>query len=92
VRFEAVSVRQGKNQELRNKVVVRILKFLKPPNPSDLVVQQEGELIKRYDYRDKVESTWVANAPKFMSPSSLALLEETYLSGSRSGRWVQSRR
>ncbi|TEB20636.1 hypothetical protein FA13DRAFT_207056 [Coprinellus micaceus] len=92
VRFEALSVLQGRNQELRNKVVLRVLKFLKPPKPGDLVVQQEGELLKRYDHRDKVEATWVANAPNFMSPSSLALLEETYLPPeSRSGRWVQRR-
>ena len=90
MRFEAVLVQQGRNQELHKKVGLRVLKFLKPPNPSDRVVQQGGELLKIYNHGDKVERPWIRNAPKAISPSSLALLEETYLpADARSGRCVQ---
>lgn len=75
VRFEMIW------HEKRSCVVLRILKFLRPPNPNDIVVQEEGELLKTYHSRDGSETPWMVDRPlKFMTPSSVKLLEETYLS------------
>ncbi|TEB20619.1 hypothetical protein FA13DRAFT_1779746 [Coprinellus micaceus] len=74
VRFEVI--RQG----IQSRVVVRVLKYIKPPNPGDAVVQEEGELLKKYNPIDRVEVPWVARfIPKFLTPSSLKLLEEAYI-------------
>jgi hypothetical protein len=57
-----------------------VLKYIKPPNPGDAVVQEEGELLKKYNPIDRVEVPWVARfIPKFLTPSSLKLLEEAYI-------------
>ncbi|KAJ3545684.1 hypothetical protein NMY22_g2333 [Coprinellus aureogranulatus] len=74
VRFEMIEHRGGQ------QVVLRVLKFLKPPNPDDLVVQKEGELLKKWSHVKKREQVWMA-APrtKWITPSSLKMLEETYL-------------
>ena len=61
-------------------MAMRVLKFLKPPNPGDPVVQEEGKLLKRYDPTNKVEQPWMAmRTPKYITPPSLKLLEETYI-------------
>jgi hypothetical protein len=58
-----------------------VLKYIKPPNPGDAVVQEEGELLKKYCPVNKVEEPWVSLViPKFITPSSLKLLEEAYIS------------
>lgn len=44
------------------RIVLRVLKFLKPPNPGDEVVQKEGELLKQYDIAAKVERVWKARS------------------------------
>lgn len=69
--------------EQRNRVALRVLKFLEHPNPGDAVVQKEGELLKRYHPLQKIETVWMARGtPSFITPSSLKLLEQTYLSDS----------
>ena len=74
-RFEAV--RRGS----KIRLVIRVLKYLKPPNPEDTVVQKEGELLTKYDPVDKVTKPWVSKSiPKFITPSSLKLLEHAYIS------------
>lgn len=68
--------------EQRNQVVLRVLKFLKPPNPDDAVVQKEGEPLKRYDPAQKIESVWMAKTTsKYLTPSFLEPLEQRYLTG-----------
>ena len=74
-RFEAV--RLGSE----SRVVIRVFKYLKPPNPGDTVVQKEGELLTKYDPVDKVAKPWVSRViPKSITPSSLKLLEHAYIS------------
>ncbi|KAJ3545690.1 hypothetical protein NMY22_g2331 [Coprinellus aureogranulatus] len=74
VRFEMIE-HQGKQ-----RVVLRVLRFLKPPNPGDPITQEEGELLKKWDPVKKLEQVWMASSgSKWMTPSNLKLLEETYL-------------
>lgn len=66
--------------EGRNRVVLRVLKFLKPPNPNDMVFQEEGKLLKKYHPSYATEDLWMAGErTKFISLSSMQLLEKTYL-------------
>lgn len=84
VRFEMIP--QG-------KVVLRVLKFLKPPSPDDIVTQKEGELLKKYDRTVMAERPWMSRSlPKFMTPSSLQLLKETYLSRNPAEQSLGARR
>ncbi|KAJ3525703.1 hypothetical protein NMY22_g10466 [Coprinellus aureogranulatus] len=77
VRFEMIEHRGKK------RVVLRVLKFLKPPDPNDSVVQEEGSLLKKFHRAKNVETVWMAGTQtRFITPSSLKLLEETYLHNS----------
>lgn len=64
----------------RNCVVVRLLKYMRPPNLGDEVVQKEGELMKQYDPIAKVETVWMNTKRGFLSPSWLEELARTYIS------------
>ncbi|KAJ3525702.1 hypothetical protein NMY22_g10465 [Coprinellus aureogranulatus] len=77
VRFEMIE-HKGKK-----RVVLRVLKFLKPPDPNDSVVQEEGSFLKKFHREKKVETVWMAGTQtRFITPSSLELLKETYLPNS----------
>ncbi|KAJ3511784.1 hypothetical protein NMY22_g15542 [Coprinellus aureogranulatus] len=77
VRFEMIE-HKGKK-----RVVLRVLKFLKPPDPNDSVVQEEGSFLKKFHRERKVETVWMAGTQtRFITPSSFKLLEETYLPNS----------
>jgi hypothetical protein len=54
VRFEAI--RQGS----QSRVVIRVLEYIEPPSLGDAVVQEEGELLKKYCPINKVEEPWVS--------------------------------
>ncbi|KAJ3517413.1 hypothetical protein NMY22_g13974 [Coprinellus aureogranulatus] len=74
VRFEMIE------KGAKKRVVLRVLKFLKPPNSGDLAVQREGEFLRKWNFLKKVEQVWMAGPrTKWIPPSSLKLLEETYL-------------
>ena len=65
-----------------SRVVIRVLKYIKPPVSLDAasVVQKEGELLTKYNPVNKVEEPWVSTGlPKILTPSSLKLSENTYI-------------
>lgn len=80
MRFEMI------RHEERNRIVLRVLKFLRPHNPSDAVMQKEGELLKKYDPVRKVEAVWMAGRDSdLLKPplqSALKRLEQTYIANS----------
>lgn len=76
VRYEMVR----RETEKRDHAVVRILKYVQPPNPGDEVVQKEGELMKQYDPVEKVETVWTSSRKNFLTPLLLEELARAYLS------------
>jgi hypothetical protein len=58
---------------------MRVVKFVRPPSPDDQVFQVEGELVKRFNPKTKLERPlYMPNVSRFISPSSMKILEETY--------------
>jgi hypothetical protein len=72
VRFELTNINGC------SKVVMRVLQFIEPPNPSDTVFQKEGELVKRCSSSGQERVWHCAHPSDFISPSSMKILQKTY--------------
>lgn len=58
---------------------VRVLKILVPSNPEDEVFQAGGELEKKLAPTNKKEGFWWTRQMRYITPSNMRVLEETYL-------------
>jgi hypothetical protein len=76
VRFEPADSLRSRG--LYPRVVMRVLEFVNPPNPDDTVFQIEGELVKKFDPKTKLERTWYCMSAA-IAPSSMRILEEACL-------------
>jgi hypothetical protein len=56
---------------------MRVLDFVRPPNPDDAVFQVEGELVKRLDQKTNLERPWLCMTST-IGPSSMKALVEAY--------------
>jgi hypothetical protein len=56
---------------------MRVLEFVKPPNPDDALFQVEGELVKKLDLKTKLERPWICKS-RTIGPSSMKALVEAY--------------
>ena len=81
VRLEMMRDKFGTGK-VSDRIVMRVLKFIQPPNIHDDFVQQEGELLKRYDPDTQTHAVWSVQPGllKWLSPRSRKMLEDRYLS------------
>ncbi|KAJ3543102.1 hypothetical protein NMY22_g3264 [Coprinellus aureogranulatus] len=86
VRLELANIEetQLKARNKDAKVVLRVLKIVEPPGSEDSPVNQiykEGELVQRFDLRSSsIVGPWICRNPhRFISPSSMKVLEQLYL-------------
>ena len=80
VRFEMMP-KKLPSGEISNRVVIRVLKFIQPPNIDDKFVQKEGELLKQYNSKEETEWIWERspNRLKWLSETSRKVLEDAYV-------------
>jgi hypothetical protein len=72
-RFE-LQVKPGQEEP---RLVLRLLKFIKPPNPDDKVFQKEGELVKIYSALRGIERPFTRSA-SLLSEESFRVLKDKY--------------